>query len=292
MVMKTKLILIGFAIGVLALVLFANIIATTSLAQGQTTPTVVWPPATHSPNFYVDEAKKLWNDFPSALQVMEIDLTCYIPCWSNFTPSVTSMSDIIQFFNRHRLVVNPDSSIPNNVIGIDGLLLKVKAYGDTVQPQPLLRAYRLSIPIARFRVPITEILPLLPNSVANLLPTARLALPNAIPVISVGRSDSSSYLVTFEYENWTILYRLAHPDNKTSLLEACPQDILMGIEIWVYSNNEQSFHAMLESVLQNYPRLGGDFLSSVNESITFQTLDTQAFKEARQAGKCLPLASQ
>lgn len=287
---------------IFAIVSVLMIVATTAQADKQNQPTLqptrtyVWPPPTNPPDFWLNEERKRWAEFNESMRASLIDLTCSIPCWSNFVPKSTAFLEVINFMSQG---LPPGASITesttkaNNRIGATGDGIVLEAYSDATQPQQLLRAYYIGISIGRPEVPMFETLAMLPQSVKDLLPDARLLNASNLPSVSVGRpANDRTYFIVYEYPTWTIQYQYLRVTPEITPLEACPQDLLYSINLWVYSESETSFQSLLDDIKQNYRRVPNPLLFNEYDVVPFSPMDIDSFKSARQAGECIAIATQ
>jgi hypothetical protein len=276
------------------------LMATTNLLQayknGDLTATYVWPPPTNPPEFWIDEQRKLWDSFNETFEASLIDPTCAVPCWSNFAPGNTLLMEVAGLLSRGLPAgasIDDDLTAPNNVIGRDGGLISLRAYSDATQPQPLLRAYYVGIGIGRPEVPMPETLAMLPQIVKDLLPDARLSNAYNLPSVSIGRpANDRNYFIVYEYPTWSIQYVYWRVTPEINPLEACPQDLLYSINLWVYSESETSFQSLLDDIKQNYRRVPNPLLFDDDEIVPFSPMDIDSFKAAQQAGGCIAIATQ
>ena len=291
--MKHKITLISVFSFTVILLIWANILQQSVSAYSVFTPTSVWPPPTRPPDYYQQLLRQKWPAFSESLQSLRVDLTCLIPCWADFTLGMP-IRELVNIMGQGR-PISLDDSASNNVIAMDGHSLTVAAFSDSTKPEPLLRAYYIGIYVDLFGVTPAEIRSALPQVVVDLLPDVQLTsvkIPLAVFTGSIeGEGKSDVYSIIYEYNNWAIQYfYLSSP----SVIQTCPEDRLLSINIWVYSQMEQNFQALWADIQQKYQMPAINQLQATNKlpSLRFQTLDTQAFKEAHQAGKCLPLDSQ
>ncbi len=289
--MKHKITLIGAVFFMVILLIWANVLQQSVSAHSAATPTSVWPPPTRPPDYYQQLLRQKWPAFSESLQSLRVDLTCPIPCWADFTLGMP-IRELVNIMGRGR-PISLDDSASNNVIAMDGHSLTVAALSDSTKPEPLLRAYYIGIYVDLFGVTPAEIRSALPQVIVDLLPDVQLTsakIPISVLTGNIeGRDDV--YSIIYEYNNWAIQYfYLSSP----SVIQTCPEDRLLSINLWVYSQMEQNFQVLWADIQQKYQMPAINQLQATNKlpSLRFHTLDTQAFKEARQAGKCLPLASQ
>jgi hypothetical protein len=290
--MKHKITLIGAVFFMVILLIWANVLQQSVSAHSAATPTSVWPPPTRPPDYYQQLLRQKWPAFSESLQSLQVDLTCPIPCWADFTPGMP-IRELVNIIGQGR-PISLDDSAPNNVIGIDGHSLTVAAFSDSTKPEPLLRAYYIGIYVDLFGVTPAEIRSALPQVVVDLLPDAQLtSVETSLAVLTgsiEGEGKRHVYSIIYEYSNWAIQYFYRSP----SVIQTCPEDRLLSINIWVYSQMEQNFQTLWADIQQKYQMPAINQLQSTDKlpSLRFQTLDTQAFKATRQAGQCTPLDSQ
>jgi hypothetical protein len=270
-------------------------------ANVDSTPTSVWPPPTQPTKTYhqmLQAYKEGWLEFEDEVSVFDFDFTCPIPCWSTFKLGMPfyELIDTWEAKMGWRPFVSEEGIKENSSFGIQGYTLSITALSDASSPDSLLRAYiiRIPIPIEPYNgiLPPAEVYAALPETVRNFLPDAQLIStpPRSILVGTFKRY----YLVTsvvYEHQSWAIQYFYRARPNQPN----CFEHELYGLSIWVYSDAESGFQSLWQDIQQNY-LLSAIIDLSVQSgklpAIAFQTLDTQAFKAARQAGHCTPLDSQ